>query len=199
MSTQFPHFEFKRFITGSLLALLLTACGQGEVTVPAATDQPTQAELATATGTAPEQLPTATQAPESEISTPTVAVGATTLGDILVNSQGLTLYAFANDSPAGSACTGSCAELWPPLTTEGAPGAGEGVNASLLGTINRPDGSSQLTYAGRPLYTFSEDGGPGDTNGQGFGGVWFVLGPDGELIQESDEGPVEMEDPYYPY
>ncbi len=139
--------------------------------------------------------------PEGEMGAkPDVAVADSSLGHILVNAEGLTLYAFTQDSADQSACTGSCPDIWPPLTVEEDPAAGEGVNADLLGTLNRADGSTQVTYNGHPLYIYSEDAGPGDTNGQGFGGSWYVVGPDGNLIRnasasEKDEG----EGGYYDY
>lgn len=114
-----------------------------------------------------------------------VAVGESDLGPILVDAEGMTLYAFTQDSADQSACTGGCADIWPPLTVEGEPAAGEGVTADMLGILTRADGSMQVTYNGHPLYTYSEDAAPGDANGQGFGGSWYVVGPDGELIRGS--------------
>jgi predicted lipoprotein with Yx(FWY)xxD motif len=114
-----------------------------------------------------------------------VGVANTGLGNVLVNSQGRTLYMLSADSRTTSACTGQCATFWPPLTMTGSPTAGSGANASLLGTIKRTDGSSQVTYNGHPLYTFAQDAKAGDTNGQGvvaFGGTWRVLSPSGAQI-----------------
>ena len=96
------------------------------------------------------------------------------LGTILTDSNGMTLYWFAKDQPNVSNCTGQCATLWPPLLSQGAPVAGTGV-AGTLGTITRPDGSTQVTYNGIPLYLYSKDTKAGDTNGQGFGNLWFAV------------------------
>ena len=106
------------------------------------------------------------------------------LGAILVDGEGVTVYVFANDTPEVSNCTGGCARTWPPVVaSEGTAGpAGDGVNADFLGTIERPDGDKQVTYNGRPLYNFSGDRAPGDARGQGVGGVWFVISPDGEIV-----------------
>jgi predicted lipoprotein with Yx(FWY)xxD motif len=115
----------------------------------------------------------------------TVEVRRTSLGKILVNSQGHTLYLFKKDSRNKSTCTGACAEFWPPLRASGKPTAGHGINASKLGTIRRSDGKPQVTYNGHPLYTFQKDTKAGQTNGQGvtaFGASWFTLSPAGNQI-----------------
>jgi predicted lipoprotein with Yx(FWY)xxD motif len=107
------------------------------------------------------------------------------LGTILVDSQGRTLYLFQADSGGKSACSGQCAAAWPPLRADGKPTAGSGVNASLLGTIPRPDGKPQVTYNGHPLYTFVDDQGPGQATGQGstaFGAAWFAVNPAGDQV-----------------
>jgi predicted lipoprotein with Yx(FWY)xxD motif len=114
-----------------------------------------------------------------------VVSAATTpkLGKILVDSEGLTLYDFQKDRGTNSSCYGSCAQVWPPLPSEGAPQAGEGAAASKLGTTRRKDGTMQVTYAGHPLYTYVEDTKPGDTNGNdfsSFGARWHALKPSGE-------------------
>lgn len=110
----------------------------------------------------------------------TVRVGKTSLGNVLVGPNGRTLYMFAKDTtPGESACYDKCAVNWPPLITEGAPVAGPGVNADLLGVITRTDGAMQVTYNGMPLYYWSQDKRPGDVRGQHVNGVWFVVNPDG--------------------
>jgi predicted lipoprotein with Yx(FWY)xxD motif len=115
----------------------------------------------------------------------TVEVRRTSLGKVLVNSQGHTLYLFKKDSRNKSTCTGACAEFWPPLRASGKPTAGHGISASKLGTIRRSDGKPQVTYNGHPLYTFQKDTKAGQTNGQGvtaFGASWFTLSPAGNQI-----------------
>ena len=115
----------------------------------------------------------------------TVGVASTALGDMLVDLQGRTLYLFARDSGTTSACTGPCAVNWPPLRVHGAPLVGSGANPSGIGRTARPDGKSQLTYNGHPLYTFVNDRKPGDTNGEGisaFGGSWFAVSPAGATV-----------------
>ncbi|MCW2966110.1 MAG: hypothetical protein JWO17_3362 [Actinomycetia bacterium] len=107
-----------------------------------------------------------------------VGVASTGLSDVLVDRRGRTLYLFERDSGTISACTGACACAvnWPPLSVRGTPLVGSGAKPSDVGTTARPDGISQLTYNGHPLYTFVNDKKPGDTNGEGinaFGGSWF--------------------------
>jgi predicted lipoprotein with Yx(FWY)xxD motif len=115
-----------------------------------------------------------------------VAVGsAAGVGKVLVDSNGMTLYYFQKDQKGSgkSKCEGACASAWPPLTTSGEAEAMSGVNNSMLGTIERPDGSTQVTYAGWPLYTFVEDKKPGEDNGtdsKAFGASWYPLHPNGQ-------------------
>jgi predicted lipoprotein with Yx(FWY)xxD motif len=100
-----------------------------------------------------------------------------------VDANGMTLYLFTKDSAGTSNCSGGCASNWPPLTVTGQPVAGTGVNASLLGTTARADGSTQVTYNGHPLYYYKADHAPGDENGQGVGGVWYVVSASGDAVK----------------
>ena len=109
------------------------------------------------------------------------------LGQFLVGADGMTLYLFTNDSEGTSNCYDGCAASWPPLLTDGEPEAGDGVDAALLGTTERADGTTQVTYNGLPLYFFASDQSAGDTSGQGVGGVWYVVSPGGEAV-EGEEG-----------
>jgi predicted lipoprotein with Yx(FWY)xxD motif len=114
----------------------------------------------------------------------TVTATSTQLGTILVDGSGRTLYLFAKDQPNQSACGGACAAAWPVDQSSGNPKAG-GVQASLLGTIQRSDGTTQVTYNRHPLYYYSGDSGPGQQNGQGlnaFGARWYVVAPSGGSV-----------------
>ena len=102
-----------------------------------------------------------------------------TLGSFLVDSKGMTLYLFTTDTPNTSNCYGGCAKFWPPLLTTGAPTAGAGVTASMLGTTKRTDGTTQVTYNGWPLYYYVSDKAAGDTTGENVQGSWFVITPAG--------------------
>jgi len=106
---------------------------------------------------------------------------------VLVDSEGLTLYYFEKDKGGKSACYGACASAWPPLTTSGAPRAMNGAQSSKLGTTERKDGTTQVTYAGWPLYTYIADKQPGEDNGtdvDAFGAPWYPLHPNGEKAGE---------------
>jgi predicted lipoprotein with Yx(FWY)xxD motif len=109
------------------------------------------------------------------------------LGTFLVGPGRKTLYLFEADMSARSACSGACAQNWPPLTTSGPPIAGSGVRQSLLSTSRRGDGTTQVVYNGHPLYYFVGDTKPGDTSGEGlaaFGAGWDVVGPAGTKIEK---------------
>jgi predicted lipoprotein with Yx(FWY)xxD motif len=114
-----------------------------------------------------------------------VGVSSTGIGQVLVNSQGRTLYLFKADQGTKSACTGACAAAWPPLLVTGKPTVGSGISASLIGTSSRPEGTTQVTYNGHPLYLFAQDQKAGQTNGQGvsaFGAAWFALDSAGNQV-----------------
>jgi predicted lipoprotein with Yx(FWY)xxD motif len=126
-------------------------------------------------------------------STPAAAAGGVTvkaasgsLGTMLADAKGRTLYLWEADQGDKSACDGPCAEAWPPLTTDGKPTAGDGVKADLLGTSKRADGTLGVTYAGHPLYYFTGDTAAGQANGQdskAFGADWYVVSPAGAAIE----------------
>jgi predicted lipoprotein with Yx(FWY)xxD motif len=109
-----------------------------------------------------------------------------TLGKILVDGEGKTLYLFEADTANKSNCSGGCIAIWPPVTTDGAPSAGTGVVAGMLGTTKRDDGTSQITYAGHPLYWYAGDTKAGDAAGEGltdFGGAWYAVSAAGEAVE----------------
>jgi predicted lipoprotein with Yx(FWY)xxD motif len=120
-------------------------------------------------------------------SRPAVEVRSTTLGKILVDSRGRTLYMFEKDKGSKSSCFGSCAANWPPLRTSSRkPAVGKGVSSSKVGTTKRSDGKRQVTYKGHPLYLFVGDKKAGDTNGQNleaFGAKWHALSPAGNKVE----------------
>jgi len=98
------------------------------------------------------------------------------LGTILTDSDGRTLYMFAKDGPQFSNCTDKCAQIWPPFTVNGNPQLADNIPGSV-GVSSRADGVNQVWYNSHPLYYYSGDKTPGDTNGQGIGGVWSVVHP----------------------
>jgi predicted lipoprotein with Yx(FWY)xxD motif len=105
-----------------------------------------------------------------------VKTATSSLGTIVVDAAGRTLYRFDHDTvgAATSACTGNCALTWPPDTVTGTPSAAAGVTG-VLGVITRSDGGRQLTIDGHPVYHYSGDSAAGDTNGNGIGGIWHVV------------------------
>jgi predicted lipoprotein with Yx(FWY)xxD motif len=129
-----------------------------------------------------EETPTSAEGGSAAV----VSVGtAKDVGQVLVDSKGMTLYYFEKDGKGTgkSKCSGACAEAWPPQLTSGEATAMTGVQSSMLGTIMRSDGTEQVTYAGRPLYTFVEDKQPGEDNGtdsKAFGASWYPLHPNGQ-------------------
>ena len=127
----------------------------------------------------------ASDAPVSEApaGAATVAIAVSDLGQILVDSAGRTLYLFTNDTAGESVCYDECETNWPPLTVAGEVVAGEGLDAGQFTTVARTDGSMQVKIGDWPLYYFAGDAAAGDTNGQGVGGVWFVVSPSGDAIE----------------
>jgi predicted lipoprotein with Yx(FWY)xxD motif len=116
-----------------------------------------------------------------------VMTHASSLGKVLVDGKGRTLYLFEKDKNGRSSCSGECASFWPPLLTSGKAAAGAGVKASLLGTTRRSNGTMQVTYAGHPLYRFALDTKAGQTKGEGlkkFGAEWYVVAPSGKKIDK---------------
>jgi predicted lipoprotein with Yx(FWY)xxD motif len=113
------------------------------------------------------------------------------LGQILTDASGNTVYLFEKDESGTSECSGECASVWPPVIADGKPAAGDGADASQIGTVKRDDGSEQVTYAGHPLYLYQGDTQPGDTNGNGldqFGAEWYALTPDGANAEGDGSG-----------
>ena len=110
-------------------------------------------------------------------------VAATALGKIIVDGKGMTAYFFDNDTANSgtSTCAGPCATAWPAITSTSDTPAAIGITGTI-GTITRVTGEKQLTINGRPIYTFANDKAPGDVNGQGVKGVWYVISPSGEEI-----------------
>jgi len=151
-------------------ALVLAACGSS-------------GSSGTSTSSTPPASSTATSSPR-----PASVVGTktTSLGTFLVDAKGRALYLWDADHGSMSACSGACAQAWPPLTAIGTPKASGQVKSSLLGTTKRADGSREVTYDGHPLYYFEGDTTPGQTTGQGndgFGAPWWVVSPAGKAIQ----------------
>jgi predicted lipoprotein with Yx(FWY)xxD motif len=122
-----------------------------------------------------------------------VSTAKTSLGQIIVNSNGRTLYLFGKDRNGTSSCSGKCAVAWPPLITIGKPTFTGSAMASLIGTTKRTDGRLQVTYNHHPLYTFVKDTKAGQTNGEGLnalGGIWNAVSPAGAKVTKAAPAPV---------
>jgi len=153
--------------------LLISACGSS-------TDTGTSSSAVAASTTT-------TSSATSQAQGAVITVGTSSLGPMIVDSRGLTLYLFEADTGTSSTCSGACAQTWPPLLTKGAPQAGNGASAAQLGTTARADGTTQVTYGGHPVYYYAGDTKPGDTSGEGinsFGAGWDMLTPAGQKIEK---------------
>jgi predicted lipoprotein with Yx(FWY)xxD motif len=110
-------------------------------------------------------------------------VADTALGAVVVDRAGKTAYYFDKDKPGSgtSTCVGGCLATWPAIVPASSTPSVDGVTAKV-GTITRDDGTVQLTVEGRPVYLFAKDSAPGEVKGQGVGGVWYVIAPDGSEV-----------------
>ncbi|MFD0007526.1 hypothetical protein ACFVJ4_34655 [Streptomyces sp. NPDC127178] len=191
--------------TTAAAALLLTACNGTENAASAAREgaAAAQGSLSFTSGSAKQNNAAPgtgdwANGPGKPASRPVakkwVQLSASQAGDlnpVVVNGAGFTLYRFDKDTanPSKSNCSGECATTWPPVLV--APGGKifiDGVNKSDVGVVKRDDGNLQVTVGGWPVYRFSKDLRPGDTNGQGVGGTWFGVTPDGRKAGAGEEG-----------
>ncbi len=144
----------------AVLALLFSACGGAGVTT--------------------------LSAPPTTDTSLTLTLQHSPVGPILATGGGDTLYDFAPDTPTHSACLNDgCVLQWPPLITSGPVRLGKGLDRVLVGTLRRPDGSTQLSYGGHPLYRYNLDVSPGVVMGQAIdqdGGLWYVINAKGQQI-----------------
>src|SRR5215211_2510615 len=151
-----------------MLGLLAVAgCGDDEPDAPAADE--------TKTATV-DKANTATD--DSAGQGTSIELAKSEFGSILVDSKAQAIYIFERDRPGRTVCYADCAEAWPPVLTEGEPRAGKGVEAALLGTLERRDGDRQVTYAGKPLYFYAHER-PGEVRCHNVslnGGLWWVVG-----------------------
>jgi predicted lipoprotein with Yx(FWY)xxD motif len=166
-----------------IAALVIAGCGSSSSSSETTSTGSTAASELSA---AKEEAAVTTSAASSSAEATPISLGsAAGVGKILVDSEGMTLYYFQKDQKGSgkSKCEGACAEAWTPLTTKGEPEAMSGVKSAMLGTITRSDGTTQVTYAGWPLYTFVEDKKPGEDNGtdsKAFGASWYPLHSNGK-------------------
>ena len=152
-------------------ALALAGCGGGSGS--------------TATSSAPAAAPASSSAPASSASAEVETLKTATVAGhtVVVDGEGKAVYVYTRDNPGAtaSACTGGCASLWPAVTSAGAPTL-QGVTGKI-GSITGVNGKQQITVNGMPIYYYAKDTAPGQVNGQGVAGVWYVAAPDGSMIQ----------------
>jgi predicted lipoprotein with Yx(FWY)xxD motif len=165
-------------VTGFALAVALLAAACTSATTP--TPAPAAAT--------PTPTPASTSAMATAAGALLLTIGSTNdpTGGYLTGPTGMTLYVFTKDTADTSACSGSCATTWPPLTAaSGATITGPDGATGTFATITRSDGAVQVTYNHMPLYYFSGDSAGGDTNGEGKSGVWFIAPLSGALASPS--------------
>jgi predicted lipoprotein with Yx(FWY)xxD motif len=134
--------------------------------------------------------PPVSPSPSTATSEAVIGTTQSQLGTFLTADNGRTVYLFEKDTGSKSNCSGSCAAAWPPVTTSGMATTSGTANASLLGTTTRSDGTVQVTYAGHPVYFYTADTAPGQTNGEGvdaFGAEWYVLSPAGKKVENDED------------
>ncbi|WP_427017904.1 COG4315 family predicted lipoprotein [Pseudarthrobacter sp. P1] len=161
--------------TLAVLALAVAALAGCSSSTPAAT--------APGTTAAPGTSSAAPSTPAGSSAAAVLKAATSTLGKIVVDAVGKTVYYFDKDTAGSgkSACSGGCAAVWPAVVATSATPAVDGVTGTV-GTITRDDGTKQVTINGLPVYTYTPDAKPGDVTGQGFGGIWWVISPDGDKV-----------------
>ena len=174
----------RRVVVGIAASLaLVSACGSSSKSSNDTGAAATTAAAATTEAPATTEATATTAAGGSSAASGTAVVVATTpLGQILTDAKGYTLYAFTKDTAGTPTCTAGCATAWPAATTT-SDQLPAGLDAKVFSVVEAPGDVYQLKAGQWPLYTFSGDSAPGQTNGQGTAGSWFVVAPDGSLIK----------------
>jgi predicted lipoprotein with Yx(FWY)xxD motif len=162
-------------IGASAGALLLAGCGGDDDD-----DSGGSAAATSPATTAPAQ----TQAAAPAAKGTAIKTGDSQFGDVLFDADDQAIYYFDKESGSRSECYGECAEAWPPVLTKGEPQAGSGIEQGLLGTTQRDDGTTQVTYDGHPLYLYAHEG-PNQVTCHDvseFGGLWLAVEPNGQAV-----------------
>jgi len=156
----------------SLAAVALVAAACGGSSTPAASGSTTTTAAAATTTSAAAGAGTV------------IKTASGTAGIWLTDQTGKTLYIYTKDTGTTSTCYATCATNWPAFTATGSVTVnGQFLDASLIGSTKRTDGTTQVTYGGKPLYYYAGDAAAGDTKGQRVGGVWFLLGPKANVMK----------------
>src|SRR5271157_341311 len=177
-----------------VLSLILAACSGFPVAAAQPTAIPSSEVLAPSLDTTevpnPTSIPNIAPTPQPTQAPVTLQTASQSkLGSYLTDQTGHTLYVFTQDSHGASNCYASCAAMWGPLI--GPAIAGSGINASMIGTTTRKDGTTQVTYDGYPLYKFSLDEDSSDMYGQGIQKFWYVISPTGKMIKTGVKQPAD--------
>jgi len=167
-------------LTLSTLALAVAGCGSdsdGDTAAPEGAQTTTTAQAASPTTTT-----TATERPAAQGTR--IRLADSQYGKVVFDGSGQAIYLFDKEKSNKSLCTGECAAAWPPVVTKGEPTAVSGIDQSLLGTTQRPDGKTQVTYNGHPLYYYAHEGRNEVRchNVEGFGGLWLAVSGRGNAV-----------------
>jgi predicted lipoprotein with Yx(FWY)xxD motif len=170
-------------LTTLAAVVALTACGGSDAAKPSATTVAAVAPTAAPTTTMPygysASPPETTAAPAA----PLLGVADNALGQLLADANGRTLYGLTQDAAGTPTCVGGCAAAWPPVVVDDSLDLSSLPSTASFSIVDRPDGTKQLKAGKWPLYYFSGDTAAGEANGQGSGGVWFVVAPNATLIK----------------
>jgi predicted lipoprotein with Yx(FWY)xxD motif len=164
---------------GATALFLLAGCSKTSDTT-ATGDTASSAAVTSSSSASPGST-----AASASASAASIKLASTPLGMVIVDEKGLTLYLYTKDTGTSSTCEGACATAWPPATVTGSPTAGSGLDQSKVATTMRTDGTTQITYAGHPLYRFMQDTAPGQTNGEAVGGIWFAVDASGAQVKKA--------------
>ena len=169
---------------GPALVMLLSACSSSTAAPAAAQSVVSSAAAASSVPASASASASAPAKGPADAATLAVKMADSSLGSILVDGKGLTLYMYTKDTQSSNAstCSGACLVNWPALI--GKPTKGAGVDDSKLGSFTRADGTVQASYNGWPLYYWKSDIKAGDVLGQNVGGVWYVLDRDGTPVKK---------------
>jgi predicted lipoprotein with Yx(FWY)xxD motif len=167
-----------RMLVLAATLLVASGCGGTDDETPTDVRQPGQ-ESATQ-----RDEPDAAPSPTPKAKGTRMVIRSSQFGEMLFDSRRQAIYIFEKDPNGRTVCYGECAEAWPPVLSKGKPVAGRGVDGGLLGTVERRDGTRQVTYAGKPLYYYAHEA-PGEVRCHNVnlnGGFWWVVGPDGQRL-----------------
>ena len=164
------HHSVRHVAIAAVAAITFAACGSDSDSDAPVTETPTS-----------ETADQASATPAAD-SAPAVATGDTSIGAVLTDVDGNTLYGFTSDTDGSSTCSQGCAEAWPPLIVDADFVLADGLGADVFSTTARDDGTLQLVAGDMPLYRFAGDAAVGDVNGHGSGDVWFAIDATGTLL-----------------